>query len=230
MKTKTIALIPARGGSKRIKNKNVIEFFGRPIISYSIEEAIKSKLFDVVHVSTDNKKIANIAKGLGADVSFMRDEKLADDFSPLADVCKWVLKQFEEKKGIKFDDVCTIFACAPFIEAADLKQAFGLYKRHQRELNVWTVSEAPARPEIYFHMEKAGVLEWIDERFKTVRTQDLKPAYFETGTFTIHNADVFTEGRQRKILGYELPRWKSVDIDTKDDLRFAEMLFKSIKG
>ena len=229
MKTKTIALIPARGGSKRIKNKNIIEFFGRPIISYSIEEALKSKIFDIVHVSTDDIKIADIARGLGADVSFMRDKKLADDFATLSDVGKWVLNQFEERQGIKFDDVCTIFACAPFIEASDLKEAFNLYRKHKREYNVWTVSEAPAKPEIYFHI-KGGILEWIDERFKMARTQDLQSAYFETGTFTIHNADVFTESKNRNILAYELPRWKAVDIDTKEDLRFAEMLFKSVRG
>lgn len=122
-KQKNIAIIPARGGSKRIPHKNIKEFFGKPIIGYSIEAVIKSNLFDEVMVSTDDIEIAKVAKKFGAKVPFMRSKQNADDYAGIADVVIEVIEEYK-KQNIKFDNICCILATAPFLNHADLINSY----------------------------------------------------------------------------------------------------------
>ena len=125
-----IAVITARGGSKRIPRKNIKDFLGKPIISYSIESALNSKLFDEVMVSTDDNEIAEVAKKYGANVPFMRSAKNSDDYASTADVLNEVLQEYAER-GKNFEWMCCLYPTAPFVTADKLKKAFGyLEKNH----------------------------------------------------------------------------------------------------
>ena len=118
---KRLAVIPAREGSKRIKNKNIKNFCGKPIISYALNAAKESGLFDTIHVSTESEEIANIVRDLGFTIDFLRDISLADDITPIIPVLKWVVEKYQSK-NIYFDEVVLIMACAPLIDATDLKK------------------------------------------------------------------------------------------------------------
>jgi N-acylneuraminate cytidylyltransferase len=117
-----LAIIPARGGSKRIHKKNIKNFCGQPIISYPLNAAKKSGLFHTIHVSTESLEIANIVKNLGFEVDFLRDASLADDMTPIMPVLKWVVQKYESK-NLFFDEVVLIMACSPLIEHTDLQRA-----------------------------------------------------------------------------------------------------------
>ena len=132
----SICIITARGGSKRIPKKNIKEFCGKPIIAYSIEAALESKLFDEVMVSTDSEEIAAVARHYGAKVPFMRSEKASDDFATTADVLREVIAEYESR-GQKFDTMCCIYPTAPFVTADKLQAA---YKKLMDELNIPYIS------------------------------------------------------------------------------------------
>ena len=121
-----LAIITARGGSKRIPKKNIKDFCGKPIIAYSIEAAISSKLFDEVMVSTDDEEIAEIAKLYGAKVPFFRSEKNSDDFATTADVLDEVINKYKNELNKKYDYICCIYPTAPFITANKLKEVYNL--------------------------------------------------------------------------------------------------------
>ncbi len=123
---KRIAIIPARGGSKRIPDKNIREFCGRPMISYTLQAARDSGLFEVIHVSTDTLRITEIAKNLGFPVNFLRPAELADDHTPIMPVLRHVVETFRERGQI-FNEIALLMACAPLIEASDLIGAQRLY-------------------------------------------------------------------------------------------------------
>src|SRR5437588_12412635 len=121
-----IAVIPARGGSKRIKHKNIVDFCGRPLLTYSLAAAAESKLFDVVHVSTEDRAIADVAARYGYPPEFLRDEALADDHTGVIPVLRWVLERYAER-GRNFDAVCLLMPTAPLIDADDLKGALAMF-------------------------------------------------------------------------------------------------------
>ena len=127
LKPMRLAIIPARGGSKRIKNKNIVDFLGKPLIFYALDAAKKSKLFDEIHVSTDSKEIKNVVEKLGYKVDFLRKKNLADDFTGLFPVLKWVHQEYK-KRGQFFQDVFCIMPCAPLLNHADLISAYKMFK------------------------------------------------------------------------------------------------------
>ena len=133
-----VAIIPARSGSKRIPNKNIKNFHGRPLISYSIEVAIQSKLFDKIIVSTDSEEIAKVAKKYGAEVPFFRPKKLSDDFTPTSPVIFHTLDWLRQK-NIKVDYACCIYATCPLLDAKFLKQGFKIIKT-QNTKSVFSVT------------------------------------------------------------------------------------------
>ena len=140
--TRRIAIIPARGGSKRINHKNIRPFYGKPIIAYSIEATEKSQLFDTIHVSTENDKIAAVAAEYGHPVDFLRPPELADDFTPIMPVLKSVIQTFEQKFKI-FDEVMLIMACAPLIGVEDLIGAVKLFEAKPANYSVLSVCKCP---------------------------------------------------------------------------------------
>ena len=224
-----IAIVPARGGSKRIPNKNIVDFLGAPLLSYSIRAAQSSGLFDTIHVSTESRLIADVAAGLGVPVDFMRDAALADDHTPLMPVLAWVLEQYS-RRGRHFDTVCLLMPTAPLIEADDLRRAEAEFRRWGEQRTVMAVSRFNVPVEWAFRMGADGMLTPCQAGMATVRSQDLQPAYYDSGTFIfIPGRDVMRgELDASPMIGFELPRYKAVDIDDAEDLELARLIFRGL--
>ncbi len=224
-----IAIIPARGGSKRIPHKNVKLFCKRPIIAYSIEAARESGLFDEVMVSTDEAEIASLAERLGASVPFLRSEKNSDDHATTADVLIEVLGQYQQK-GAYFDQICCIYPCAPFVTAEKLRNA----------LCLWETSEADALvPVVRFSYPPMRGLVIKDDRlamkwpeYADTRSQDLEPLYHDAGQFYFIKKDALEREKTLLCKGavpVVVPELEAQDIDGEEDWRVAEWKYKWIK-
>ena len=206
---KRLAIIPARGGSKRIPRKNVIDFFGKPIISYPIEAALQSSLFDEVHVSTDDEEIAAIAKKAGASLPFMREARFADDFTPVLEVARFVLRKYKDQNK-EFDSFTMIMPCSPLITSEDLIKANSIFEMHKLSTPVLSVSKYPSPIEWAFK-ENNNILEIADSSKLTIRSQDLTDSYFDTGNFSIQNAKEVLSNNSMvpdKFLKYDLHKAK----------------------
>jgi pseudaminic acid cytidylyltransferase len=225
---KTIAIIPARGGSKRIKNKNIKLFNNKPMIFWSINTALKSKLFDQIIVSTDNYKIAKIAKDCGAIVPFLRDKKLSDDITSPHDVVKDTLNKLSADK-INPKYVCCIYACAPFITIKDLKSSFNKLKK-TKDGFILPITEYAHPIQRAFSLNFTKKIIVNDKQSIKKRTQDLKKYYHDTGQFSWGRKETWVN-KDNVILhsvGHIIPSWRSVDIDNSDDWKRAELMWKLI--
>ena len=222
-----IAIIPARGGSKRIKNKNIVPLAGQPMIHYSLAAAKESRLFDKIHVSTDSEEIRNVVENLGFPVDFLRTKELADDFTPIMPVLKWTLEQFL-KLGKPFDEVCLLMPTAPLLLADDLIGGHKTLLAHDRKKPALAVSVFPAPIEWAFNMDRDGSLVANQPEMLSKRSQDLTPKYFDTGMFCFFSGEQILKGRppeEQTFVGHLLGRDRVVDIDTLDDLALAEALY-----
>jgi N-acylneuraminate cytidylyltransferase len=226
-----IAVVPARGGSKRIPDKNIVDFMGAPLMSYSIRAVQASGLFDTIHVSTESARIADVAVGLGVPVDFMRDPSLADDHTPLMPVLRWVLEQYS-RRGRQFDTVCLVMPTAPLIEADDLKAAEKEFRRREGQRTVMAVSRFSVPVEWAFRMAADGTLTPCQPGMARVRSQDLQPAYYDSGTFVFIPGQDVMRGQldASPMIGFELPRYKAVDIDDEEDLELVKMIFRGLHG
>lgn len=224
MEEKRIAVITARGGSKRIPKKNIKDFCGKPILAYSIEAALESKLFDEVMVSTDSEEIAEIAKKYGASVPFMRSEKTSDDFATTSDVLQEVMEEYE-KRGKIFDVLVCIYPTAPFITADKLKKAVLLRKEKNAD-QVTPVVRYSFPPQRAFVI-KEGRLEYQYPEYRLTRSQDLEAIYHDCGQFYVMNAE-----KMRKKQSFEntipliISELEVQDIDNEDDWEIAEMKYR----
>ena len=225
-----IAIVPARGGSKRIPDKNIVDFLGAPLMSYSIRAAQSSGLFDTIHVSTESQRIADVATDLGVPVEFMRDPSLADDHTPLMPVMTWVLEQYS-RRGRNFDTVCLLMPTAPLIEADDLKGAEEEFRRRGGQRTVMAVSRFGVPVEWAFRMGVDKVLTPCQTGMAAMRSQDLQPAYFDSGTFIFIPGTVVMSGQldASPMIGFELPRYKAVDIDDAEDLELARVIVRGLR-
>ena len=223
-----IAVIPARGGSKRIPNKNIRRFHGKPIIAYSIEAALESRLFDYVVVSTDHPKTAEIAKEYGAQVPFIRPAALADDYTGLVEVVSHCLDWFHEKK-ITFDFVCTILATAPFIQPEYLSQGFESLVESGLTFALPVVS-FPYEIQRGLNISNGKISPLFPEHVST-RSQDLISAYHDAGQFywaRIHEGIEDKSIFSHHTVPIYLPRIAATDIDTEDDWVHAELLYSAL--
>ncbi len=220
-----LAIIPARGGSKRIPKKNIKPFLGKPIIAYSIEAAIQSGLFTEVMVSTDSEEIADIARQYGASVPFFRSDKNADDYATLFDVIKEVLDSYS-KEGITFDNICCLLPTAPFISIEKLNTA--LNKLQQENLHsVFPVLEFSYPIQRSLQLNGAKV-EMVWPEHLNSRSQDLPKRYHDSGQFywLTYNCFksigmLFTDNSGAIIIS-EL---EAQDIDTETDWKLAELKY-----
>ena len=224
-----IAIITARGGSKRIPKKNIKEFCGKPMLVYSIEAALQSGVFEEVMVSTDSEEIAEIARAHGASVPFMRSEKTASDYATTRDVLMEVLTEYE-KRGKTFDDMACIYPTAPFITAQKLKDAVALFKQTNSSLLIPVVqfSYPPQRA----YVINDGKLQFKWEEYRYTRSQDLQPFYHEAGQFYCYNIKDYlaADGAIKKnIIPFILPESEVQDIDTEEDWKMAELKFSMMK-
>ena len=220
---KSLAIITARGGSKRIPRKNIKEFCGRPIIEYSIEAALASGAFDEVMVSTDDKEIADISAKAGASVPFMRSEDMSDDFAGTDAVIAEVLKCYK-KRGINFDRFCCIYPTAPFITAQRLKQTMDLLNDHESVCPVCLFSYPPQRAFVI----RDGLLRRAYPEYAMMRSQDLDKLYHDAGQFYACRTDAFMREESTDtddMIPLVLNDEEVQDIDTIEDWKTAERKF-----
>jgi pseudaminic acid cytidylyltransferase len=227
---KPICIIPARAGSKRIKNKNIKKFNGKPMIKYSIDAAIKSKCFSKIIVSTDSIKIKKIAEKCGAEVPFIRPKKLSGDKIALRPVVINVLKFFQNLKMLPMH-VCYITATAPFIDPKDIKNSYKLIKKEKVNY-VFSISTFDYPIQRALRINKKKKIEMVNRKFRNYRSQDLEELYHDAGQFYWGKSssilkDVKTFGKSS--MPYLIKRWKSIDIDTKEDWYQAELMSKYLK-
>lgn len=226
---KSIAIIPARGGSKRIPRKNIKDFQGKPLIAYSIEAALSSKLFDKVIVSTDDEEIATIAKQYGAQIPFIRPKELSDDFSGTDDVVNHAINYLKEN-GQEYDYVCTIYATAPLLQSKYLIEGFNQLKNSDA-VKAFSATSMPFPIQRTFKVNADGRCEMFTPEHYMTRSQDLEEAYQDAGQFYWTKLDKKSE----KIMFAEdsipiiLPRHLVQDIDTLEDWQRAEIMYKVIK-
>jgi N-acylneuraminate cytidylyltransferase len=223
-----LAIIPARGGSKRIPRKNINDFLGKPIIAYSIEAAIKSQLFSEVMVSTDDFEIADMAIQLGAKVPFMRSNEMADDYATTFGVITEVIQEYK-KNGKLFENACCIYPTAPLIKTSQLAE--GLRQLMDKKLNsVFPVVSFSYPVWRGFYVEDDGKSKMVWPEYLHVRSQDLKTVYHDAGQWYWFKTDIerslFTEHSGVVILSEE----EVQDIDTVSDWKLAELKYKLLFG
>lgn len=221
-----LAVIPARGGSKRIPRKNIKEFCGKPIIAWSIETAIKSGCFDRVIVSTDDEEIANIARKWGAEVPFVRPKELSDDYVGTTAVVRHAIEWFNNQ-GVVFEYVCCIYATAPFIKEEDIQQGFEILK-NCGSYYTFTVTSYPFPIQRAVKITNNGRLEMFQPEHSTTRSQDLEEAYHDAGQFYWGISEAWIE--EQTLFSHQaapiiLPRHRVQDIDTYEDWVRAEFMF-----
>lgn len=222
-----LCVIPARSGSKRIPKKNIKNFYGKPIIAWSIEAAIKSNCFDKVLVSTDDHEIVELAKSYGAEAPFIRPKKLADDYAATVPVISHAIKwQIENFKKPTY--VCCIYATAPFIQLNYLRRGLKLLKDTNCEYTFSATNYAyPIQRS--FRIKKNNKIKMFDTKYYNLRTQDLEEVYHDVGQFYWATADTWL--KNKKIIGENsipiiIPRSRAIDIDTPIDWQIAEIMFE----
>lgn len=224
---KNIAIITARGGSKRIPRKNIKFFLGKPIIAYSIEAALNSGLFDEVMVSTDDKEIAHIARQYGAAVPFLRSDSTANDFATTADVLIEVLESYNNR-GKEFDNICCIYSTAPFITSERLQECYELLKEGIDAAATVVEYSYPIQRSLVVRDDKI-MMAWPE--YKQSRSQDLEPHYHDAGQFYFLKVMPFISTKAiwaENMRGLVLSELEVQDLDTMTDWRLAEMKYKLI--
>lgn len=221
-----VAIITARGGSKRIPRKNIKDFCGKPIIAYTIEAAIESKLFDEVMVSTEDDEIAAVAEQYGAKIPFRRSAATADDFATTADVLNEVLSEYK-KRGQEFDWMCCLYPTAPLVTAETLREAWTYLQEKQADA-LTPVVKFSYPPQRCFILEN-GYLRYKWPEYIRSRSQDLEPFYHDAGQFYFNRVQGFQEGKVAKLVPYILDDLQVQDIDNLEDWEMAEIKYKLLQ-
>ncbi|TBV82715.1 MAG: pseudaminic acid cytidylyltransferase [Desulfobulbaceae bacterium] len=227
---KVIAVIPARGGSKRITHKNIKSFCGKPIIVHSIEAAKDAGIFDRIIVSTDSKEIASIAKEFGAEVPFIRPAELADDFVGTDAVILHALKQLTED-GEEIDYICCIYATAPFVKAEYIIKGYNIL-RDNNATSCFSVTTYPFPIFRSLKINNQNRLEMFWPEYREQRSQDLPEAYHDAGQFYWANAKKYLKEKQfysKDAVPVILPRYLVQDIDTPEDWKTAEKMYSVLQ-
>lgn len=225
-----VAIIPARGGSKRIPRKNLRPFDGVPMIARSIKTALDSGLFAQVVVSTDDEEIADLARACGAQVPFMRPAALADDFTGTAAVIVHALQALQEQD---FDFACCIYATAPLLQTRFLQQGMQLLEQHPDKSFAFSVCDFGFPVQRALTLDDQGALTALYPEFRETRSQDLPPAYQDAGQFYWGRTDAWLRGHvlySPQSLPVILPRYLVQDIDTPEDWKRAEYLYAALKA
>lgn len=224
-----LAIIPARGGSKRIPRKNIKPFCGKPMIAWSIEAALASGCFDRIIVSTDDAEIADVARAHGAEVPFMRPPELSDDHTGTIPVVVQAVKWMEQQDShVEF--ACCFYATAPFVQAQDLRQGLDVLQRSGAQY-AFTVTNFAAPIQRSFRITGLQRIEMFNPAQYNTRSQDLEEAYHDAGQFYWGRADAWLSAIplfSQASTPIVLPRYRVQDIDTMDDWIRAEMLFEII--
>ena len=221
-----ICIIPARKGSKRIKGKNIKNFFKKPMIEYSIIAAKKSKCFREILVSTDCERIAKIARKLGANVPNLRPKKLASDYVPVGEVISYTIKNLSNLENIDF--VCNINAASPLISEQYIKKGLKIIRNHNYDY-VFGVKEFESPIQRSFSLNKDNLIKKANVKFSKKRSQDLEKKFYDSGQFYWAKPNVFIKNKnlfKTKAYGLKIPYNFSYDINNKIDLEISKMIFR----
>lgn len=225
-----VAIIPARGGSKRIPGKNIRKFSGKPIIAYSIKAAQECKVFDRIIVSTDCKRIAEVAKSAGAEVPFIRPSELSDDHTPTAPVLEHAIRWFESTgETVKYS--CCIYPTAPFVRSEDLLKGYKLLTEKNIS-SVFSITEFEFTIFRGLKINDEGFVEMFWPEHELTRSQDLPRAYHDAGQFYWFDSAKFLRNKQlyaKEAKPVILPRYLVQDIDTPEDWEFAELMYEACR-
>lgn len=222
---KHIAVIPARSGSKGLKDKNIKLLNGKPLMAYTIEAALQSGMFDCVHVSTDSAAYAEIAKSFGADVPFLREPELAGDHASTWDTLRAANRRYE-KLGKTFDTVTLLQPTSPLRDRNDICQAFRIFEEKQAD-SVISVCEVDHSPDLCNTLGEADSMHGFIDVNTVGRRQDLKTCYRLNGAIYIQKTELLMEHRDlygEKSYAYIMDKMHSVDIDDAFDFLLAEMV------
>lgn len=224
-----IAIIPARGGSKRIPRKNIRDFCGKPMIAWSIEAAKASGCFDGIIVSTDDEEIAEVARQWGAEVPFMRPAELANDHAATRPVINHSISEVTRLFGAP-EAVCCLYPTAPFVTVEDLRHGLEMLKEAKADF-VFTAATFAYPIQRAFRRTATGGLERIQPEHRNTRSQDLEEAFHDAGQFYWGRCEAFLENRETvsdRSSALVLPRFRVHDIDTEEDWLRAETVFAAI--
>lgn len=222
-----IAIITARSGSKRIPKKNIRSFFGKPIVAYSIEAALKSNIFDEVMVSTDSQEIADISIKYGATVPFLRSSKNSDDFATTAEVVEEVLLEYK-KIGKEYEYFCCLYPTAPFITPEKLAEALLILEQSGAD-SVFSVTPFSHPFQRSFKMEHDNTIKMFFPEYEKIRSQDLETGYCDCGLFYFLNTKNFLIKKKifsDKTRAIVVPESECQDIDNEEDWKIAELKYK----
>lgn len=230
---KRLAIIPARGGSKRIPKKNIRYFCGRPMISYILETAKNSALFETIHVSTEDEEVNQVVETLGFEIEFKRPDSLSDDYAQLIPVLKFVTQEYK-KIGQDFDQVWLLMPCSPLIDTKDLIAVSERFEKNSGKNPVICIAPFATPIEKAFvrlsddTIKPSNVIEF------TKRSQDLEEKYFDAGVFEVHSSMGILESEGALVrdpyIGHILPKHKAIDIDDLEDFSLAEMIYRGLNG
>lgn len=229
MNSTNIAIIPARGGSKRIPKKNIKDFLGKPIIAYSIEIAINCKLFNKVIVSTDDQEIKKVAIKYGAEVPFIRPKQISDDFTGTHEVTGHAVKWLEDN-GEKIDYACCIYPTAPLIQKSDLIKGFEIIKTGKWNSVMAATNFSYPIFRSFENLSDGGLKMIFPEHYNS-RSQDLPEIYHDAGLFYWAKSNIWKkkpEEYSKKNSIVKIPNHRVQDIDTPDDWKKAEITFEII--
>jgi N-acylneuraminate cytidylyltransferase len=221
-----IAIIPARIGSKRIKKKNIKLFFSKPMIIWVIEKLKKSNFFDEIIVSSDSDNILNIVKKKGCSLTIKRPKSLSGDKIGIQPVIEHAIQKIK-KNNYNFKHVCCIYPCNPFLNINDLKRSFKIFKNNKKKF-IFSIAQYSHPIERAIKLKKDfSTISCFKKNFNK-RTQDLRKSYYDAGQFCWGTTKLWESKKNIHNfgLGFEIPFWRVVDIDTKDDWKRAELLFK----
>ena len=227
----TIAIITARGGSKRIPRKNIKEFMRKPMLAYAVEAALGSNIFDEVMVSTDDIEIAEVAKKYGAKVPFMRSEKTANDMAMTYDVLEEVIDEYQ-KIGRNFDNLACIYPCVPFLKSETLQNAYQIFINSNCDTLVPVVKFSfPIQRA--FRIDENNFLQYREPENMLKRSQDLEPMFHDVGMF--YFCKINEMKRNKKLIGnkaayIEMDEMQIQDIDNVSDWKMAEMKYRIMQS
>ncbi|MCV3522414.1 pseudaminic acid cytidylyltransferase [Campylobacter lari] len=228
---KNLCIIPARGGSKRIPRKNIVDFLGKPLIAYSIESALKSKIFDDVIISSDDDEIIEVALKYGAKAPFVRKKELSDDYASSTAVIQDAIIMLEKQDKF-YENVCCLYATAPLIDEFILKKAFEQFNQENCKF-LFSACEFEYPIQRAFYLNEKHQVHMFEEKYYASRSQDLIKAYHDGGAFYFGKKEAWLEENfmfKPYSKAFLLPRNKICDIDTFEDLEFAKILYQFNKG
>lgn len=225
-----LCIIPARGGSKRIPKKNIKEFCGKPMIAWPIAAAQKSALFEHVIVSTDDEQVARVAETYGALVPFCRPANLSDDYTTTMPVINHAIREVKKHLGLQPENICVIYATAAFIQVDDLKQGFNQLINSQTDY-VFSITKFSYPIQRALKLNNSGEINMLQPQHNLTRSQDLETTYHDAGQFYWGRTESFLQEREifsHLSMPIILPNWRTIDIDSAEDWKRAELLFRTL--